>query len=130
MALDGVSVGLLSLAAQRERLRPSDVATELQVTRPVVSRHLQALESSGAIRMVEDPDDGRAWFVEVMPEGFAMLQRFRDSIIELYADVLGDWEADDVERLTSLLVRLGESMATRRPAPRRVVRTRKARGGR
>lgn len=113
--LDGISVGLLSIAAQRGRLRPSEVADELQLNRSVVSRHLQSLEEAGAIRLVEDPADGRAWLVEVLPAGFAELRRFRAAITRIYGELLADWPPEDVDTLTALLVRLGESMARRHP---------------
>jgi DNA-binding MarR family transcriptional regulator len=124
--LDGVSVGLLSLAAQRAHLRPSEVAEELQLHRSMVSRQLQALESAGAIRLVADPDDGRSWRVEVLPAGFAQLREFREAIVRIYGELLDDWPSEDVARLTTLLTRLGESMA-RRPRPRRPARVRRER---
>lgn len=123
--LDGVSVALLSLAAQRESLRPSEVAEELQLTRPAVTRHLRALEDAGAIRLEADPGDGRSWLVRVLPEGFAQLQRFRERIVGIYGELLADWKPADLDRLTVLLTRLGESMARRpRSAPVRPSRRR------
>lgn len=56
-------------AAPDMRLRMQEVAGRVVLSRTRVSRLVDELVSAGYVRKERDPDDGRAWFAVLTPEG-------------------------------------------------------------
>ena len=50
-------------------LRLSDLANRMEIDASTASRHVRALEQAGLIRRSVDPDDGRAFRVELTEQG-------------------------------------------------------------
>jgi DNA-binding MarR family transcriptional regulator len=57
---DAARLAVLQIAAAREKPRPSEIAVDLGLHASTVSRHIQALQDGGYVRMVIDPDDRRS----------------------------------------------------------------------
>ena len=77
---------LIDREPERDFLAASEIAEKLDVSRPVVTRTLQALEKAGLVDIFENADDARSRNVvltfggkgkldEVLPEYFAILHR-------------------------------------------------------
>ncbi|MBD7958135.1 MarR family transcriptional regulator [Microbacterium sp. Sa4CUA7] len=83
-------------------LRASDLAADLRLTRPTMSKQLTRLEAAGLVTKSPDPDDGRASIVALSPGGervFALLvQRGREMVDE----ALRGWDAAERRRFAAL----------------------------
>ncbi len=73
-----------------------------------VSRHVKALEGQGMLVRTGDPTDGRVARVALTAAGVAALGRLRAARYRLFAEVLADWPAADIEALAPLLARLAD----------------------
>ncbi len=118
-SFDVSRIGLLQLAASSGPLRPTDAADSLAVNPSTVTRTAQALERDGLVGLAPDPRDGRSCLIGVTEAGRAQLARFEEAGIGVFASVVGDWSADDVNTFRRLIERLGEDWARRGPAPTR-----------
>ena len=109
--LNPVDVRLLALAEERGRVRPSEVAKQLDISPPSVTRHVQALESAGQLTIVADSKDGRSYLIEITEDGRDFLRRFRNDLIDMFRNLLKDWPPEEVATLATLLARLNGAMA-------------------
>lgn len=75
----------LSLAAARlmARLldngptRISDLATQERSSQPTITNHVKRLEAAGLVTRATDPNDLRAWMIELTPAGHERLAEIR-----------------------------------------------------
>lgn len=102
--LDEPSHRMVRHLSFRGPMRPSALADELGTGRSNISKIIKRLEQEGLAARETDPDDSRATRVHLTPEGLVVAQRFYDLGDQLAAQVLEDWDPDDV----ALYVRLTE----------------------
>jgi DNA-binding MarR family transcriptional regulator len=69
-----------------KRIKPSDLAETLGVTRGNVSHCISTLEAKGMVRRRIDPDDARAIHVVLKPEGRAQAMRLIRTFDRLQKD--------------------------------------------
>lgn len=69
-------------------LLPSEIANRLDVSRPVVTDTIKALERAGLLRSVRSAEDGRAKRVSLTPEGGAALDRLLPGYFLLISDFM------------------------------------------
>ncbi len=82
-------------------------------------------EDLGYIKVSHDPKDRRSLLVTLEPAGSDELRRLTDLSIDRLSQFVGDWDPDEVRRLTELLDKLRASMAAvsaRQRRPRQVIR--------
>lgn len=72
----------------RAGLLPSGIADRLDVSRPVVTDTVKALELAGLLASGRDAEDGRAKRVSLTPEGRAMLAALLPGYFALIADFM------------------------------------------
>ena len=80
-------------------LRPGEIAARRALSKQTINDLLRDLESLGYLRLVPDPDDGRARRVRLTPRGNAMMDTLRAHSVQVgrrWADLLG------VERFAQL----------------------------
>src|SRR5215468_11240816 len=78
----------------RERpLRPSEVADELDITRPAMSRHLRVLRTSGLIDEEMLEDDARSRLLQLRRKPFTQLRNWIDDIECFWKDQLQAFKA-------------------------------------
>jgi DNA-binding MarR family transcriptional regulator len=91
---DGMRVSHFSLLNHLVRLgdgkSPLQLARAFQVAKGAITNTLQKLEAKGFIRLIPDPDDGRAKKVLLTERG----RRMRDEAIEAMTPVLAAAEKD------------------------------------
>src|SRR4051794_20947734 len=74
---EAANLSVLQVLAWAERtdptlvVRPSDIATALDVHRSAITRHLQRLEYAGHVSLTVDPADRRLWAVRLTAPGRA-----------------------------------------------------------
>lgn len=105
-ALDPVDTGILRLAADRERVRPSELAEYLDVNPSTITRHVKVLADHGEVVLCSDEADGRASLVALTDRGWARLHSIYESGVNSFLTLVEDWSNDDVVALTGALDRL------------------------
>jgi DNA-binding transcriptional ArsR family regulator len=75
--------GVVELLRLRPR-RAGDLADELGVSRPAMSRHLKVLRRTGLIAPASDEADLRARIYQLQPEPFGALRRWLDDVEQLW----------------------------------------------
>lgn len=120
------TLSLLQLVADRQPIRPSEIAEVQDVHPSLITRQVRELEDAGHVQVAADPADGRSCLVTLTPTGAGELRRLTQSGLDRFASFVADWPPGDVQMLTALLDRLRNSMATvaaleqeQRPAGRR-----------
>jgi DNA-binding MarR family transcriptional regulator len=91
-------------------LRLTDLAEQLQIEAPAVTRKAQHLELSGLVLRTPDVDDGRATRLGLTKEGRRTISRILAARREWLSTLLSDWpEASKVE-FAKLLSRFSDTI--------------------
>ncbi|GAA5086691.1 DNA-binding MarR family transcriptional regulator [Thermocatellispora tengchongensis] len=93
-----------------EPRRIGQIAAELQVEGPHITRHVGHLERRGYIRRLPDPADRRAWLIEPTDAGLEAMTRCRTISSAWLRDVVADWPEEDLRELTRLVPRLADAL--------------------
>lgn len=112
LALERPAINILSVlnAADGPR-RVGEIATEMQVEGPHITRHVQRLEQRGLVRTVTDPADRRARLVEISPAGQEVIDRYLAVIFGWIDSALDTWSGEDRDQLFRLAGRLFDDLA-------------------
>ena len=120
------TLSLLQLVADRQPIRPSEIAEVQDVHPSLVTRQVRELEDAGHVQVAADPADGRSCLVTLTPAGAGELQRLTQVGLDRFAMFVADWSPGDVRMLTTLLDKLRNSITAvaeqeqeQRPAGRR-----------
>lgn len=84
--------------------RPSTLATHLEVDRSAMSRLIHGLDTLGLIERTPDPQDKRAYMLDLTVEGRERLGHVRTSENPI-ANALHDWDEEDVRAFAAFLRR-------------------------
>lgn len=103
LPFDRAAVIILRVLADAQPLRPNQLAAELDVKPPHVTRKLTGLVDLGYVRRLPDPDDRRACLVELTPSGEAAVTQIRKVSTTAIREALVDWRPGDVERFAEAL---------------------------
>jgi DNA-binding MarR family transcriptional regulator len=98
-------------------LRLSDLAGKLELDASTASRHVRSLEQLGLIRRSPDPDDGRAFRVELTEQGIEQWEASARHRIELLSAAMEGWPEEDVQTFERLMTRFADGVAARTEAP-------------
>lgn len=109
--LEGSGLAVLMHLTTAGPMRTSALAERLGLDPSTTSRHVAALERSGHVERVPDPDDGRAWLVQASPAGVSAFEDTRALRNALVARVLEDWSAADVAALADSLTRFNDAVS-------------------
>jgi DNA-binding transcriptional ArsR family regulator len=71
--------GVIDLLRRKPR-RAGELADELGLSRPAMSRHLRVLRTTGLIEPASDDDDARARIYRLRPEPFSALRSWLDDV--------------------------------------------------
>ncbi|MHC1560411.1 MarR family winged helix-turn-helix transcriptional regulator [Actinomycetospora sp. C-140] len=112
--LERPAIGVLSaLRMAGAPLRIGEIAERQQVAGPHVTRTVTGLEQRGLVRRAADPGDHRARLVELTDEGAAAADRYVQTVLRWFTEVLADWPDDDRRELGRLLGRLVDELTAR-----------------
>jgi DNA-binding MarR family transcriptional regulator len=84
-------------------LRITDVAAQLGIDAPAVTRKAQQLERLGLVSRARDADDARATRLWLTPEGRRVLTGLLLARHRWLATILADWPADDRREFARLI---------------------------
>ena len=106
--------GLLAALQRRGSLRLTDLAAEIGVGKPSVSRQVKMLEDLGVLTKVADPTDGRAQSITLTEVGSRQLATAQISRQQIFRDLLSDWPDSELQTLADLLTKLNRSYLNER----------------
>lgn len=87
--------------------KPSQsIAADMISKVPDVTRLVDRLSAAGFVAREPDPDDRRVVRVKILRPGLDLLARMDEPIHELHDQVLGDFDAAELEALLGLLERI------------------------
>jgi DNA-binding MarR family transcriptional regulator len=98
-------------------LRLSDLAARMELDASTASRHVRALEQLGLVRRSPDPDDGRAFRVELTEQGIEQWESSARRRMELLSAAMDGWSEDDVETFERLMTRFADGVAALTDTP-------------
>ncbi len=105
------TLSLLQFVAERQPIRPSEIADRQDVHPSLITRQVRDLEDAGHVQVTADPADGRSCLVTLTPAGTRELQRLTQVGLDRFALFVADWQPRDVRTLTALLDKLRNSIA-------------------
>ncbi|MFD3554348.1 MarR family winged helix-turn-helix transcriptional regulator [Streptomyces goshikiensis] len=97
-------LGVLQAAGKPRRI--GEIAAEMRVEGPHVTRHVQRLEHRGLVERVVDPQDRRARLIGITPRGVELSTRYRTVVFGWLSQAFASWSDQDRKDL----VRLGSRM--------------------
>jgi DNA-binding MarR family transcriptional regulator len=89
-----------------------EVAEKIGIEAPAVTRKTQLLEKAGLLRKHVDQKDGRAFTLELTPQGAAIAKRLRTAKRESLKSTLADWSSTDRQKLVELVEKFADSVIT------------------
>jgi DNA-binding MarR family transcriptional regulator len=98
-------------------LRLSDLAARLELDASTASRHVRSLEQLGLVRRSPDPDDGRAFRVELTEQGIEQWEASARHRMELLSAAMEGWSDEDVQTFERLMTRFADGVTANTEAP-------------
>ncbi|MFF0343567.1 MarR family winged helix-turn-helix transcriptional regulator [Kribbella sp. NPDC004875] len=98
-------------------LRLSDLAARLELDASTASRHVRSLEQLGLVRRSPDPDDGRAFRVELTEQGIEQWEASARHRMELLSAAMEGWSEEDVQTFERLMTRFADGVTANTEAP-------------
>ncbi|MFB9234283.1 MarR family winged helix-turn-helix transcriptional regulator [Plantactinospora siamensis] len=107
--LEPNAYGLLLCLRRTGRVRLTELAAQLGLSKGTLSRQLTSLERLGLVRRVPDPQDGRAALLELTSEGQRRFDGARSARMRQLRLALDGWPARDLAEFARLLHRFNEA---------------------
>ncbi|RJL35674.1 MarR family winged helix-turn-helix transcriptional regulator [Bailinhaonella thermotolerans] len=101
---------LISVHLAGRPLRISEIAEQMQLVQPHVTRQVQLLERRGLVRRIGDPNDRRVSFIEPTDEGRAAADRYARTLIGWFTGAIAHWSGPDRADLGRLLARFADDV--------------------
>jgi DNA-binding MarR family transcriptional regulator len=106
--VDRAAAVILRRLEESELLRPSELAAQLEVEAPHVTRQVQGLEDLGYVSKVADAGDRRAHLIGLTPSGRDAARRIRNASRSALAGALESWSEAELNDLADLLTRMAD----------------------
>jgi DNA-binding MarR family transcriptional regulator len=94
-------------------LRQVEIADMLEIEPITLCRIIDRLEESGLIERRRDPDDRRAWLLELTEKAEPLVGKLRGIANELLTDAFAGLDDDEVIKLRAMLAKIRENVAVR-----------------
>ncbi|HET7415798.1 MAG TPA: MarR family transcriptional regulator [Arthrobacter sp.] len=106
--MEPAAYGLLVILQNEGAMRLTELASNIGVGKPSVSRQVTLLERLGLVRKQADPFDGRAQTLTLTEKGSVQLARTQLARKQAFRNRLAEWSAGDIETLATLLSKLND----------------------
>jgi DNA-binding MarR family transcriptional regulator len=87
------------------------LAEEFQLDISTISRQTASLEQKGYVYRIPDPQDGRAYSLQITEIGAAELASNKQARYERVAELLQDWSTEDQQKFGELLSKFNRVFA-------------------
>jgi DNA-binding MarR family transcriptional regulator len=104
--MEPAAYGLLAVIRREGRIRLTDLAMNIGVGKPSVSRQIAFLESLGLVSKEADPSDGRAQAIRLTPKGEEKMHQVQDARRQVFRERLGEWPVEELEELARSMAKL------------------------
>ena len=101
---------LYVLYVEETSLRVTDLAEQLRIAAPAVTRKAQQLERAGLVSRARDPEDARATRLQLTAQGRRTINRILAARRAWLTTVLSSWSKAEQSELARLLGLLAESV--------------------
>lgn len=98
------------LGARTEEMRPGDIATQLGVTRPTLSKSLTRLRTAKLVESAPADDDKRSVFVTLTVRGREAYSALIEFGIDIIDSANGDLSTDDLDLVRRFLERFAAQL--------------------
>ena len=112
--LTGPRLSALSVVVFGGPITLSDLASAEQVSRPTMTRLVQALEREGLLQRTQDKDDARIARVAATPRGLRVMREGRERRVQMLASLLQALPAAELKAVRKAIVSLEPIVAGRR----------------
>jgi DNA-binding MarR family transcriptional regulator len=102
---------LYKLYMKGSSMRVTELAEQLQVDAPTVTRKIQQLERDGLVGRHADPDDRRATQIELTSAGKRTIERVNKARRAWLESLLSDWDTKDLDSFAELLGRFADGLS-------------------
>jgi DNA-binding MarR family transcriptional regulator len=104
--MEPAACAILMLLQREGALRATDIALSIGVGKPSISRQLGGLERLGLVSRQLHPEDARAQRILLTPLGEQRLTDAQAGRHTAFAELMQDWEHEDIDQLGTLINRL------------------------
>jgi DNA-binding MarR family transcriptional regulator len=104
--MEPAAYGLLSVIRKEGTIRLTDLAINIGVGKPSVSRQIAFLEGLGLVSKEADPMDGRAQSIRLTPKGEEKMHEVQDARRQVFRERLGEWPLGDLQELARYMAKL------------------------
>ncbi|HJW00012.1 MAG TPA: MarR family winged helix-turn-helix transcriptional regulator [Arthrobacter sp.] len=104
--MEPAAYGLLTVIRREGPIRLTDLALNIGVGKPSVSRQIAFLESIGLVSKEADPLDGRAQAIRLTTKGEEKMHQVQDARREVFRERLGEWPLEDLQTLAKYMAKL------------------------
>jgi|SRR5690625_3508202 len=94
---------LVTLSMSGQAMRVGDIAQQMGVEGPHVTRHVNILQRRGLVERVVDTADARARLVNLTESGARVAENYQDALFGLLDDVIQNWDESQREAFTDSL---------------------------
>lgn len=107
--MEPAAYGLLTVIRREGPIRLTDLAMNIGVGKPSVSRQIAFLESIGLVSKEADPLDRRAQSIRLTPRGEEKMHQVQDARRQVFRERLGEWPVHDLEELARYMAKLNST---------------------
>ncbi|HEY8752417.1 MAG TPA: MarR family transcriptional regulator [Arthrobacter sp.] len=104
--MEPAAYGLLSIIRREGPIRLTDLALNIGVGKPSVSRQIAFLESIGLVFKEADPFDGRAQSIRLTEKGEEKMHQVQDARRRDFRERLGEWPVEELQSLAEYMAKL------------------------
>jgi DNA-binding MarR family transcriptional regulator len=104
--MEPAAYGLLSVIRREGPIRLTDLAQNIGVGKPSVSRQIAFLESIGLVSKEADPLDGRAQSIRLTDKGEEKMHQVQDARRQDFRERLGEWPVAELQTLAEYMAKL------------------------
>ena len=94
---------LVTLSMEGRAMRVGDIAQQMGVEGPHVTRHVNNLQRRGLVERVVDTADARARLVALTESGATVAESYQNALFGLLDDVIQNWDEDQRQAFTDSL---------------------------
>ena len=107
--MEPAAYGLLTVIRREGPIRLTDLAMNIGVGKPSVSRQIAFLENLGLVSKEADPLDRRAQSIQLTPKGEEKMHQVQDARRQVFQERLREWPVEELQELARYMAKLNST---------------------